>query len=176
MCLFFLRLTPNAASGLSPFMLSHGWEPATPSQLLYNAWVGKHLGEISVDEGVADNCERVQQLRDEASANYQQTSDDRKSKLDKTSQMTEFKVGQSIWYRSPGHSESLQPSWQGPYLIEKVAGPLSYVIDVNGRPKNIYIKFLKENVTKVVKRITTTLDDDSSTDVITETNGKAHIE
>ena len=29
---------------------------------------------------------------------------------------------------------------------------------------------------KVVKRITTTLDDDSSTNVITETNGKAHIE
>ena len=109
MCLFFLRLTPNAASGFSPFMLSHGWEPATPSQLLYNAWVGKHLGEISVDEWVAENCERVQQLRDEASANYQQTSDDRKAKLDKTSKMREFKVGQSVWYRTPGVSESLQP-------------------------------------------------------------------
>ena len=37
MCLFFLRLTPNAASGFSPFMLSHGWEPNIPSQLLYYA-------------------------------------------------------------------------------------------------------------------------------------------
>ena len=59
MCLFFLRLTPNAASGFSPFMLSHGWEPNTPSQLLYYTWVGKHLGNMSLDDWVAENCERV---------------------------------------------------------------------------------------------------------------------
>jgi len=34
MCLFFIRLTPNAASGFSPFFLAHGWEPNTPSQVL----------------------------------------------------------------------------------------------------------------------------------------------
>ena len=43
MCLFFLRLTPNAASGYSPFMLALGWEPNTPSQLLYYAWGGNTL-------------------------------------------------------------------------------------------------------------------------------------
>ena len=74
MCLFFLRLTPNSASGFSPFMLTHGWEPDTPSQLLYDAWVGKHLGSMSVDDWVRENCERVQQLRDKASANYHSTS------------------------------------------------------------------------------------------------------
>ena len=55
MCLFFLRLTPNAASGFSPFMLSHGWEPNTPSQLLYYAWVGKHLRNMSLDDWVTKN-------------------------------------------------------------------------------------------------------------------------
>ena len=34
MCLFFLRMIPNATSVFSPFLLSHGWEPNTPSQLL----------------------------------------------------------------------------------------------------------------------------------------------
>ena len=50
MCLFFLRLTPCSALGFFPFLLSHGWDPATPSQLLYNAWVGKHVGEMDVED------------------------------------------------------------------------------------------------------------------------------
>ena len=50
MCLFFLRLTSNAASGYTPFMLAHGWEHNTPSQLLYYAWAGKHLGNLSLDD------------------------------------------------------------------------------------------------------------------------------
>ena len=125
LCLFFLRLTPNAASGFSPFMLSHGWEPTTPSQVLYNAWVGRHLGDMSVEDWVADNCERTQQLRDEASVNYIRVSEARKDKVDKTAQVKVFTVGQEVWYRTPGLSEALQPSWHGPYRVVKVAGPVS---------------------------------------------------
>ena len=133
LCLFFLRLTPNAASGFSPFMLSHGWEPTTPSKVLYNAWVGKQLGDMSVEDWVADNCESIQQLRDEASVNYIRVSEARKDKVDKKAQVRVFTVGQEVWYRTPGLSEALQPSWHGPYRVVKVAGPVSYVIDVEGK-------------------------------------------
>jgi len=61
MCLFFMRLTPNSESGYSPFMLAHGWEPNTPSQVLYSAWAGKHLGFMNVEDWVAENAERVRQ-------------------------------------------------------------------------------------------------------------------
>ena len=174
--LFFLRLTPNAASGFSSFMLSYGWEPTTPSQVLYNAWVGKQLGDMSVEDWVADNCERIQQLRDEASANYIRVSEARKDKVDKTAQVRVFTVGQKVWYRTPGLSEALQPSWHGPYRVVKVAGPVSYVIDVEGKHRNVHVRFLKEHVEKVVKRITTTLDNDGEVDSVTDTNGKAHVE
>ena len=96
MCLFFLRLTPNIASGFSPFMLAHGWEPNTPSQLLYYSWMGKHLGSMSMEDWVQSNCEQVQELRDKASANYHSTSAKRKDKLDKTSHTREFKKGQWV--------------------------------------------------------------------------------
>ena len=176
MCCFFLRLTPNAASGYSPFMLAHGWEPNTPVQLWYCTWVGKHLGSLSLDEWVRENCERVQVLRDKATANYHATSEKRKELKDKTCQDRSFRVGQWVWYRTPGLCEALQPAWQGPYRVEKVLGQLSYRIDVDGKGKNVHIKFLKEDVGKTVKRITTVLEDDQVTDDVTITNDKVHVE
>ena len=43
-------------------------------------------------------------------------------------------------------------------------------MDVDGKGKNIHIKFLKENVGKTVKRITTVFEDDQVTDDFTVTN------
>jgi len=121
-CLFFLRMTPHSSSGFSPFLLAHSWEPFTPSQVLYQAWVGKDLGSMSVAEWVTVNSERVQKLRDAATVNYQAVSEKRKQKHDKTSHERKFVEGQSVWYRTPGLSETLEPSWQGPYTIDKVLG------------------------------------------------------
>ena len=65
-------------------MLSHGWEPNTPARLLYNAWVGQKVGEMCVEQWEEENIERVQSLRDEASANYRETSAARKGNWNKT--------------------------------------------------------------------------------------------
>ena len=176
MCLFFIRMTPNVSSGYSPFMLTHGWEPNTPSQLLYYAWAGKHLGTMSLDKWVKENCERVQELRDRASVNYHSTSEKRKKLKDKTCHDRSFSVGQWVWYRTPGLNEVLQPVWQGPYRVKEVLGGLSYKIDIEGKGKNVHIKFLKEDVGKSVKRISTVLEDDRVTDDITVTNSKVHVE
>jgi len=46
MMLFFLRCTPSSSTGLSPFLITHGWEPTTPLQVLYQSWVHTDLGEI----------------------------------------------------------------------------------------------------------------------------------
>ena len=64
----------------------------------------------------------------------------------------------------------------GPYLIQKALGPLSYRIDVDGKPRSVHAKFLKENAVRVIKRVTTMLDDDKPDDDVTITNGKLHLE
>jgi len=79
---------------------------------------------MSVEDWVNENCERVQQLRDDASVGYHSTSAKRKEKRDKTCQFKEFQVGQKVWYRTPGLNETVQSAWQGPYLIDKVLGGL----------------------------------------------------
>ena len=126
MVLFFLRMTPSALSCFSQFLMFHGWEPNTPARLLYNAWVSKEVGNLEVEQWVRENTEKVQALRDEASANYRQVSADRKDKWDKNTSTREFKLRQLVWYRSPGLNEILQPSWEGHYELKKLLGLLTY--------------------------------------------------
>ena len=123
-----------------------------------------------------DHCERVQELRDEASVNYHKTSEKQKELKDKTCQNRSFQVGQQVWYRIHGLSEVYNLQWQGPYRVQKVLGQLSYRIDVDGKGKNVHIKFLKADVGKVVKIITTVLEDDQVADDVMVTNSKVHVE
>jgi len=165
MAMFFLRMTPHSSSSFSPFMLAHGWEPSSPSQVLYQAWVGKNLGSMDVEEWVTHHSERAQQLRDEAVANYTHTSSIRKAKEDRHCHMRTFKVGDQVFYRTPGLTESLEPLWQGPYaVLEALVGPF-YRIELDGKSKCVHIRFLKKEVKRAdVKRVTTVLDDDSEGD------------
>jgi len=91
--------------GFFPFLLSHDWEPSTPSQVLYQAWVGKNLGSMSMEEWVTENSERVLALREQATGNYREVSEKRKGKLDTNSQYRKFERCQRVWYRTPGLSE-----------------------------------------------------------------------
>ena len=125
---------------------------------------------------IRENAEQVQAFRDEASANYREVSTDRKTKWDKRASERSFEVGQQVWYRSLGLNEALQPSWSGPYDIKKVLGLLSYEIQVNGKKKSARVKFLKLWHKGVVKRITTTLEDDTAEDVLEYTNRSVSLE
>jgi len=59
MLLYFMRHTPNASSGFSPFKLKHRWEPNTPLKLLYKVWVQEYLGEMDLEGWELENTERV---------------------------------------------------------------------------------------------------------------------
>ena len=131
---------------------------------------------MCVEHWVEENIERVQSLRDEASANYRETSADRKGNWDKASRPRKFKVGERVWYRTPRLIEALQPSWVGPYEITKLMGPQSYELSINERKKCVHIKFLKEWTGRSVKRVTTTPDDNTEADDILETNPKVEVE
>ena len=48
--LYFIRSTPSATTGLSPFMARQGWEPVTPIQLLYKTWAQTDLGDVDLAE------------------------------------------------------------------------------------------------------------------------------
>ena len=102
MALYFVRCTPGASSGVSPFVLKHGWEPITPLQLLYKGWVQQSLGDVDLEQWVLENAERVQNLREKATANYSECSRIRKEKWDGKAKERVFNVGELVMMRNQG--------------------------------------------------------------------------
>ena len=126
MALYFVRCLLSRSTGLSPFVLKHEWEPATPLQILYKGWVQQELGPVDLEQWVLENSDRVQQMRDLAVVNMNETSEARKKVWDKGAQIREFEKGHRVYLRMSGLNTELTDSWAGPYTILKRNSPLSY--------------------------------------------------
>ena len=48
LALYFLRMTPNSSTGFSPYMVVHGWEPASPIEVLQQGWLEEQFKELDV--------------------------------------------------------------------------------------------------------------------------------
>jgi len=123
MALFFIRSVPCHATGASPFLAKQGWEPATPLQLMYGAWVDQDLRDIDIPEFIVENTERIENLREECSLNLSKVSEERKVKWDRKAKVRSFEIGEEVLARRPGMCGKLEDSWDGPYTIHKKTHP-----------------------------------------------------
>ena len=157
-------------------MIKQGREPVTPLQLLYKEWVQPELDNMDITDWVIVNMERVQSVRHKAIVNYREVAEKRKKTLDKAVERT-FQVNDKWYYKTPGRDTKLSESWKGPYVVSKVLGLLTYQLDVGGRRRNIaHVRYLKQFVEKkVIRQVTTVLEDDSEDDVVQVTNGKVKL-
>jgi len=48
LALYFVRLVPSKATGMSPYLITHGWKPTSPCQVLFEGWMSEELGELDV--------------------------------------------------------------------------------------------------------------------------------
>ena len=92
MALYFIRCTPSATTGISPFLATHGWEPQTPLQVLYQSWVDSELGPIDLSEWVAINADRLDQARDIATSSKITASRNRARVWNKKARERQFQV------------------------------------------------------------------------------------
>ena len=180
MALYFVRCTPNNATGMSPFVASHGWEPATPLQLLYKSWAQTDLGEVDLQEWVLCNAEKVQALRDQAVVRKQQVSRDRKKAWDRKAQVREFVKGDEVYMRKAGINTKLSESWEGPYTVVRKNSPLSYRIHTGDRViPSVHIQLLKEFVHRKqepkIARVTSVFDPDTPEDSLEDRYAEVHI-
>ena len=151
-CLYVMRMTPSASSGVSPFLLMHGWEPVTPIRLMYKNWVQDVFGETDGDAWLVEMMGKVQVLRDRACTNNHKVSEERKSKWDEKAKERSFDVGDKVLYWTPSLDTQLSESWVGPFEIVKSVRPLSYQFDVgSGKLKTAHIWFLKQYREKEVR-------------------------
>ena len=178
MALYFLRCTPSASTGVSPFLLTHGWEPVTPLQVLYQSWVQSDLGGIDLSEWILENTDRLECARDTATSNQIEASAKRASKWNLKAVDRAFEVGDLVWIRKPGLDLKLRESWEGPGKVIGVNSPLSYKIETDKRViPTVHIQQLKEfKQHKSVRRVTAVLEQDTESEEITSRYAEAKVE
>ena len=54
---------------------------------------------------------------------------------DKSAKVKLFAVGEMVLVRKPGLHSKMGDSWEGPYQIERQASPVTYKIQVPGKPQ-----------------------------------------
>ena len=160
MALYFVRCTPSATTGVSPFLATHGWEPQIPLQVLYQSWVDTELGPIDLSEWVDLNTDRLDQARDVATSSKLAASHKRAQVWNARARERVFKVGDKVWIRKPGLGTKLRESWEGPGVILKVNSPVSYRVQTDKRTMGtVNIQQLKLAGSEQVKKITTVIED-----------------
>ena len=165
MSLYFVLCMPNRSTGLSPFAMKHGREPATPLQLLYKGWVQKDLAPIDIEQWVAENSERVKHMRDMAVVNLTSTTEQRKREWDKKAQFRQFDKGDRVYLRKSGLNTKLEDSWVGPYTIIKRNSPLSYTVNTGDNVlPSVHVQLLKLHTPRPpeqqVQQVTSVLEPD----------------
>ena len=177
MALFFLRCTPPTSTGISPFLLTHGWEPANPIQLLYKAWVDSELGGVNLGEWVLDNADRVEAARQQATITLIENSRNRAKAYNERARHRELVVGDKVWVRRPGLDHKLRESWVGPGTILKQNSPVSFKVQTEERTiPTVNVQQLKlVGTNKTVKRVTTVLEQDTEQDDLVNIFASARI-
>ena len=178
LALYFLRCSPSTSTGISPFLLTHGWEPRTPLKVLYQSWVQADLGGIDLADWVLENQERVEVARDIATSTAMQALEKRAEVWNNKAIDREFLVGDSVWVQRPGLDLKLRESWVGPGTVVKRNSKVSYSIQTEERLiPTVHIQQLKAaHSHENVKRVTSILEQDSSNDEITDRFAEAHIQ
>ena len=88
-------------------------------------------------------------MRDRASVSYKEVAEKRESSLDNKAKERVFEVGTNVLYRTLERDTNLSESLEGPYVVCKILGPLTYQLDVGGKKRKVaHIRFLKEYVEK----------------------------
>ena len=174
LALYFIRMTPSSATGFSPYMIVHGWEPASPLEIVKEGLLHESLEDVDITTWVRENMERVETIADGIVEKQTEVTKNRKKERDKYSKEREFTEGTQVLYRTPGMNSKLTDAWEGPYIVDKKLGPVTYSLTITGikKKKVVHVNTLKEYSERSVRKITTVLEDDNEEDEITTTNDK----
>ena len=174
--LYFMRMTPSSSTGFSLYMIIHGWEPASPLEVVKEGLLDEHMGDIDIASWCKENMERVEQISDHIVRNQTEVTKERKRIRDKYSKEKTFIPGTQVLYRTPGMNAKLTDAWEGPYEIDKQLGPVTYSL-LTSRDKHkkvVHVNTLKQ-YNKRIRKVTTILEDDKLDDHIMSTNDKLKI-
>ncbi|KAK7880009.1 hypothetical protein WMY93_033328 [Mugilogobius chulae] len=140
--LFAYREVPQASTGFSPFELLYGWDVQGPLDLLRTQWEGQppRKTDRNIVQFVLEMRERLSKYLEEAEKNLQQAQKAQKAWYDRQARSREFLPGQKVLLLLPSSTHKLLAKWQGPYVVSRKMGPVTYEVlhPEKKKPKQTY--------------------------------------
>ncbi|KAK8944375.1 hypothetical protein KSP39_PZI007758 [Platanthera zijinensis] len=137
--LWALRTTPNTATGETPFKLSNECEAVLPVEFEVRSPRVAAVGEggeawrLENEEGLRLSLDMVEELRDVAAIRQEEIKRRMARYFDKHIRVKQFAEGDLVLKKVDAAGRSapvgkLNPSWEGPYIIEKALGNGGYYL------------------------------------------------
>ncbi|KAK7938780.1 hypothetical protein WMY93_002106 [Mugilogobius chulae] len=149
-------LVERRRPGFSPFELLYGWDVQGPLDLLRTQWEGQppRKTDRNIVQFVLEMRERLSKYLEEAEKNLQQAQKAQKAWYDRQARSREFLPGQKVLLLLPSSTHKLLAKWQGPYVVSRKMGPVTYEVlhPEKKKPKQTYhVNLLKAWVERSVQ-------------------------
>ena len=133
--------------GFSPFELLYGRNVRGPLDVLRETWeTNDRSSEESIISYVLSMREKLKDMADIVQKNLAKSQDKQKRWYDKNAKFREFSSGDPVMVLLPTTSNKLLAQWQGPYLISKRIGRVTYLVDMHDKKKRkrvLHVNMLK---------------------------------
>ena len=133
--LFAYRDTPHSVTGFSPFTLMFGREVKGPLDLQSTSWLERDNENASVGEWLLCVQARMRDMAVIVSDHERKAKANMKGFYDRSAKVKVFEAGDMVLVRKPGILSKMGDSWEGPYQVERQASPVTYKIQVPGKPR-----------------------------------------
>ncbi len=145
--LFAYREVPQCSTGFSPFELLYGRQVRGPLDMLKEEWTAEKPAQCSVISYVLQMRDKLETFRTLAKENLQDAQKRQKVWYDNHAREKNLKPGQKVLVLLPSGACKLLAKWQGPYVITRKLGPVTYEIlcPERKRPRQIlHVNLLRE--------------------------------
>ena len=145
--LFAYRETPHSVTGYSPFTLLFGREVRGPLALLRSSWAIDSEENCDVSDWLVNVKARMCEMSELVSTREGKAKVEMKRNYDQSARVKKFDEGDMVLVRKPILQGKLSTSWEGPYEIDKQKSPVTYSVQVPGRPnrsKVLHCNLLKK--------------------------------
>ena len=141
-------------TGYSPFTLLFGREVRGPLALLKSSWAESGEESCNVSEWLLNVKGRMSEMAELVSTREGKAKLVMKEYYDRSATVKKFEAGDMVLVRKPILQGKLSTSWEGPYEIDRQISPVTYSVQVPGKPhrsKILHCNLLKKWTTPAAR-------------------------
>uniref|UniRef100_A0A9J8BLY2 Gypsy retrotransposon integrase-like protein 1 n=1 Tax=Cyprinus carpio carpio TaxID=630221 RepID=A0A9J8BLY2_CYPCA len=145
--LFAYREVPQCSTGFSPFELLFGRQVRGPLDVLKEGWTSEEPAQCSIASYILQMRDKLENFRTLAKENLAAAQRRQKVWYDTHARGRNYEPGQKVLLLLPSGTSKLLAKWQGPYVVTRKLGPVTYEILCPERkqPKQVlHVNLLRE--------------------------------